>query len=145
MSNEHQRTKKLFLDVGFDYDFLLLGIVSQEKFHRLVWLINQKLGYQFFHAGELEVFENEQVVANYTKYEFIDEINHLELFLFENRDQSNYLIPELRTIDYFLMLKGAIDFADVKSIIDDLKPLDGIQLVSEIDYQKLKSKQNLIF
>lgn len=145
MQGEQQRTKKVFLDIAYEYDFLLLGIVSREKFHRLVWLINEQLGHNYAHAGELELFDQEKSTAAFTKYEFIDELNHLEFVLFENKDESVYLIPEMRTIDYFMMIKGALDFVDLKVLIQNLKPVDSIQLISEIDPQKLKSKQNLIF
>jgi hypothetical protein len=137
--------KKIFLDIGFDYDFLLLGIVSQEKAHRLVWFINKGLGYSFSHAGELTLYDNENVSSEFTRYEFKDEINHLEFFLIENKDESNYLLPELRHVDYFMMIKGALDFLDVKRLTDNIKPLEPVQLVTEIDHHKLKSKQNLIF
>lgn len=145
MPSENTKQKKVILDIGFDYDFVLLGIVSLEKFHRLVWLINQQLGYHFVHAGEIEFMEHDLVGSAFTKYEYADEINHLDLVLFENRDDSQYLIPEMRTVDYFMMIKGALDFLDVRDLLANLKPVDSIQLITEIDHQKLKSKQNLIF
>ena len=37
------------------------------------------------------------------------------------------------------------DFLDVKTLITNMKPIEPIQLITEIDHQKLKSKQNLIF
>jgi hypothetical protein len=137
--------KKVFLDFVFDYDFLLLGIVSTEKFHRLVWLINEKLGQNFCHSGNLDLFESEMIIASFTKYECTDELNHLEFVLFENKDDSSYLIPEMRTVDYFMMIKGALDFMDVKTFTQNLQPIESIQLITEIDHHKLKSKQNLIF
>jgi hypothetical protein len=137
--------KKVFLDIGFDYEFMLLGIVSQEKAHRLVWFINKELSYQFVHDGELVMYEDELPVAAYTRYAFVDEINHLEFFIIENKDESSYLIPELRTVDFFMMVKGALDFLDIKTLITNMKPIEPIQLITEIDHQKLKSKQNLIF
>src|SRR6478735_3286545 len=127
MQGEQQRTKKVFLDFTYDYDFLLLGIVSQEKFHRLVWLINEHLGQNYTHAGELELFENEQKVSAFTKYEYLDELNHLEFVLFENKDDSAYLIPEMRTVDYFMLIKGALDFVDLNTVTQNLKPVDSIQ------------------
>jgi hypothetical protein len=145
MQSEQQRTKRVFLEFTYDYDFLLLGIVSREKFHRLVWLINESLGQSFAHTGELELFENEKVSGAFTKYEYTDELNHLDFVLLENKDESSYLIPEMRTVDYFMMIKGALDFVDVKVFTQNLQPIDSIQLITEIDPQKLKSKQNLIF
>lgn len=137
--------KKLLVDIGLDYNFLLLGIVSQEKPHRLVWLINRQLGSSFKHDDELQLYNNETPTASFLKYQFADEMNHLDLTLIENKDQINYLIPELRAVDYFLMIKGALNFLDVRYFINSLKPTESVQLITEIDHQKLKSKQNLIF
>lgn len=137
--------KKVFLDIGFDYDFALLGIVSQEKPHRLAWLVNNHLGMQFYHHGELVFYDQEIPKNHFTRYHYADEINHLQLYIIENKDNGTYLIPELRNVDYFLLFKGALDFVDPQEYINGLKPVDSIQLVTEIDHQKLKSKQNLIF
>jgi hypothetical protein len=145
MQGEQPKARKVFLEFTYEYDFLLLGIVSLEKFHRLVWLINEQLGHNYAHAGELELFENDQKVSSFTKYEYLDELNHLEFVLFENKDGSAYLIPEMRTVDYFILIKGALDFVDAKTLVQNLKPVDSIQHITEIDPQKLKSKQNLIF
>jgi hypothetical protein len=145
MPAEQPRIKKVTLDIGFDYDFILLGVVSLEKFHRLVWQINQHSGYNFYHAGELDLYEQEKRIGAFTKYAFNDEINHREILLLENKDESTYLIPEMRTVDYFMLIKGALDNVDVKAFIQNLKPVDNIQLITEIDTQKLKSRQNLIF
>lgn len=133
------------MEAEYVYDFLLIGIVSREKVHRLVWLLNQTLGYQFVHAGEMELYEQGQVTAGFVKYEYADEMNHLEIILFENKDGSVYLIPEMRTVDYFMMFKGSYDYVDVKALITSIQPIQEIQLITEIDHQKLKSKQNLIF
>jgi hypothetical protein len=145
MNNETQRTKRIFLEEEYDFDFVLLGIMSTEKFHRLVWLINQKLEVDFAYTDELTLFENKREIGVFSKYYYADELNHLEWTLFANKDQSAYLIPELRTMDYFLLVKGALDFVDIRATVDAIKPISEIQLVSEIDHHKLKSKQNLIF
>lgn len=137
--------KKLFLESAFDYDFVLFGIVSQEKAYRLAWLINNHCGYQLVREDDHTFWDEDgKVNASYTLFSYKDQINHLYFYLLENKDESNVLIPELRNLNYFMMVQGALEFFSPEQARNTFKDINEIQLVTEIDQHKLRSKQNLI-
>lgn len=137
--------KKIFLEVAYDDDFLLYGVVSQEKPHRLAWLINKAAGYQLQMEDELVIFAGEQAQQSYQKYAYHDEMNHLDIFMLSNRDESYLLMSELRNIDYLIIIRGALEFFKKRNFTNLIKPIEEIQLISEIKHSKLKQRQNLIF
>jgi len=137
--------KKIFLDIGFDYDFILYGIVSQEASHRLAWLINNQVNTNFSRNDDLQlIFENDELLQ-VSHFSFNDEINHLQFDFFSNKDESNYWMPELRKIDYFIMVKGALESFRKRKFTEPFKKIEAIQIITEINHRKLKQKERLIF
>lgn len=137
--------KKVFLDIGFDYDFVLYGIVSQETPHHLAWLINRELRCHFSRMDDLELrFEDTQPMY-LSRFSFSDELNHLELDLFSNKDEQRYWLPELRTMDYLLLVKGALESFRKRKFTEPFKRIDAIRIISEINHKKLRQKERLIF
>ncbi|MFI5221054.1 MAG: IPExxxVDY family protein [Bacteroidia bacterium] len=137
--------KKLFLDIGYDYDFVVYGIVSQEPFHRLAWLINKKLDTNFSRQDDLAFsFENEADLT-ISRFSYHDELNHLEFDLLANKDSTNYWIPELRKIDYFIFVKGALESFRKRKYTEPFRQIPEISIISEIHHKKLKQKERFIF
>lgn len=136
--------KKIELEVEYQYDFLLFGIVSIEKSHRLVWHINKVYPYQFVRIDdyELEINHKNQSFACYL---FTYEENHLAYYLLANKDENNFLIPELKNFDYLVIVKGALDFFDEDDFKSTLNELAVIQLAYALEVDKLKSKMNLLY
>ena len=136
--------KKTELVFEFEYDFLLYGIVSQEKPYRLAWLFNKIHPYNFVRIEdyELEIIGKQLVLAQYL---FIDEENHTNYFLIANKDDNNHLLPELKNFDFILIIKGALDFFEEVQLKGAIKKISAVQIIYPIEVDKLKSKNHLIY
>ncbi len=55
------------------------------------------------------------------------------------------LVPELKTSDYFILIKGFIDEEDMENLLQQLNSIPDVLVASEISPQKLKSRENLVF
>jgi hypothetical protein len=53
-------------------------------------------------------------------------------------------VPELRSMDYFLLCQDFTFEVDLNMYIDGLSGVRGIQSIVKIDINKLKSKENLL-
>ena len=54
------------------------------------------------------------------------------------------MIPEQKTVDYYLRIDGDAEPEDLNRIMTELKKLSAVQHVFEVDVDTLKSKHNLL-
>ena len=127
-----------------DEEFLIFGVVSNERPHRIAWLLNENLTFRLERKDDIHFLNKDQQESFFSRFEYIDELNRLQYHLLGNNDEGQRLLPELKNIDYLLIIKGAIDYVEPKVFLTKVKSLENIQLITELDTNVLKSKQNLI-
>lgn len=164
-------TFKLENDINSELDFTLIGISSSLRDYRLCHFINKHTGLNFVygkespidHNGELKDKPKEELDLHIT-YETTrsknkpEKKNHFqiyrcccpyfryEFYILNNKSiENSVLIPEAANFDYFMIIKHYIDPEDLSLLLDNLKSIDNILMVKEIDPLALKSKENLIF
>lgn len=135
---------KFTLNIEEDYDFSLIGISCHAKDYRLCHEFNRLLEVDFIRKEDLDI-DSKKTIGNYALFEFIDEENFLDYYLISNRCDKGFLIPEHKSIDYFLLLKGASNDDIVENILHKTSTLQIVLTSYQIDVETLKSKQNLIF
>lgn len=139
--------KKNRLIVDPDYDFGLLGIISNAKGYRMAWEVNQALNIELNKVDDLILkFINEDSLT-ILNYEYKTE--NAKLLLLKNKSLfpeniTQYLIPELQKFDFLLWIKGADSFK-IDEVIIKLKDSKIIQYIVEVDHENLKSRDNLLF
>jgi hypothetical protein len=134
------------LEVEYEYDFILVGISSHEKPHRVAWGLNQAL--------ELDLARTEPYQLALKKSDPVSEFAHFmwdhpdfeaTYSLFSNKGTHGLLIPEQHQADYFLIAQGPFTEEDEREMISGMREVSFILMAYSIDPQVLKSKQNLIF
>lgn len=130
---------KVKLQIDYDYDFCLIGIVSHEKDYRLCWMLNTLLNIQLAKNEDHDTGQ-----SKHSMYSYIQEELFREYYLLANKGDVHSLIEEHKHIDYFLVIKGALEEDEKKHIIELIKKSDMVSAAYLIDVLSLKSKQNLI-
>jgi hypothetical protein len=131
---------KIKLQIEYDYEFCLVGIVSSEKDYRLCWMLNTLL--------DIKLAKTEEHVAGPSKhsmYSFVQEELFREYYLLANKGDTHFLAEEHKHIDYFLVVKGLQTEEEKKNILDLIKKSDMVSAAYLIDVPSLKSKHNLVF
>jgi hypothetical protein len=139
--------KKAKLLVEPTFDFELLGLVSPIREYRMAWLINQEMDLNLVKADDLEL-----EFLNASKLEisqYFLSLPHGFIQLLKNKalnssQQLAYLIPELKNLDYFLLVQDETEQVQLSAFIDQLSKNSLIQSIVRIDISKLKSKENLL-
>lgn len=136
---------KLFIEPTFDFN--LLGIVSPVKDYKLAWLINRTLQINLTRSEDLliEFLSNPNLEIS----QFFLSLPHGFIQLLKNKSlnssqQLAYLIPELRNMDYFLLIQDETGQIDLEVYLKKLADNPSIQSVVKLDVSKLKSKENLL-
>lgn len=137
--------KKKLLEVGLDFDFKLLAVTSPLKDYRLCFAINKFTGFDFRKAEDLEISFKNTPKKFFSMYVYYPENIECEFIILANKGTEGFLIPEMKEVDYFIIIKEFIDEEDMDLFLSQLKTIKEIQAVVELNPEKIKSKENLIF
>lgn len=139
--------KKVKLEIEHTYDFEILGLVSPVKDYKMAWLINRELQMNLVKWPDLEI----EFLSgpNLKISQFFLSLPHGFVQLLKNKainsnHQVSYLIPELKTMDYFLLVQDETYEICLTNFVSKLSGIPFIQSVMKLDVQKLKSKENLL-
>ncbi|GGZ27148.1 hypothetical protein GCM10007049_19900 [Echinicola pacifica] len=139
--------RKTKLQVEHIYEFDLLGIMAPLKDYKMAWSVNNSLSINMVRSEDftLKFLNQPRLVIS----RFILEKEHGYIQLLKNRSfsdsgQTLYLVPELKVMDYFLLMQDFTHETDLPDCISQLSKSNYIQNVVKIDVNKLKSKENLL-
>lgn len=139
----------LVLDIHYDYDFLLLGIVSSVRDYKLAWWLNKELGVKFKKEEEIDLFA-EKIDKTCWVSSFIFDTDMYDFTLIKNKSvdflkvSKPYLLPELKEYDYFLKFGGESDVYTEEFMKKALNLVPHITFLRSIDVDELKQKENLL-
>lgn len=140
--------KNIKLKTDYYFDFELLGFVAPMKEYKLGWLLN--------HVDELDLVKEEDIKITLSN-DFILRISNLQqetefqkAYLLTNKlvagfTYNQYLLPELKQFDFLLKVKHEIETDWAKGLLDQIKKMNAIEYVVQIDLEKIKNKENLLF
>src|SRR4030095_2746933 len=131
----------------FFEDSKLLGIMAPIKDYQFCWHLNNVMGMDFRINNDIEIQLNKRK-RNYffAVYEFSEPTGSLSHYLYNNRFDGEYLLPELKHLDFLWLMKGDIvDEENLHQTINDIKEISGVQLVIELTNEKIRNKEHLVF
>lgn len=132
---------------GFFEETKLLGIMAPIKDYQFCWQLNTLLGIDFRINHELEIqLKKKERHYFFTIYEYPEPATCLKHYLYKNHHDGEYLLPELKHLDFLWLLKD--DFVSDESLqqlVQSIKTVNGVQLVIELTNEKIKNKEHLVF
>ncbi len=131
----------------FFEDSLLLGIVAPFKDYQFSWQLNQILGFNFRVNNDFEIqLSKRDRKYFFAIYEYAVPSTCLVHYLYNNQFDGEYLLPEFKHLDFLWLIKGeTVSPEELKSLMQSIRSLPGVQLVNEMTNEKIKHKQHLIF
>ncbi|ALD21585.1 IPExxxVDY family protein [Hymenobacter sp. DG25A] len=139
----------LTLDVEYDCDFDLFGIVSSSREHTLAWTLNNALRLRLVKQQDLIydlLSRGRLVISNY-----LHATETLSLRLLRNRSldpsilKRPYLAPDIKEYDYLLQISNGSDEFSGDEFLARLSELSVVQHACQFDPNSLKFKENLLF
>ncbi|PSL49038.1 hypothetical protein CLV51_101368 [Chitinophaga niastensis] len=125
----------------------LIGIASSARDYQLCWHINRHLHTNFRVNNTLEITLTKKTRSfHFPVLEFHEPTNSVAHYFYNNHCQAEFLLPELKQIHFLWMIKG--DYYqpdDVKKLLEELRRVPLVQLVSLLDIREVRNKMNLIF
>lgn len=151
----------LGLEDFYEDNYTLIGIHTALEDFKLAYLLNNNLNTNFSRASFSLDFETNQTKASFSIYEYMNEKYDYEWYLIANSykeekvnatdtlalatETITYLIPEKKSVDYFIKVVGEQNNLLIKRTIDKINAINQIVTCYTIDTNTLKSKEFLIF
>ena len=137
---------KTTLKFELDLDFVLVAITAQLKDYMFCFKINKQLSTDFCKITDLELlFNADEDFFYFSRYFYLMPETETECYIISNKGTEGFLVPEMKKVDFFLLIRNYIDEEDLRLIISGLNKIPGVLVAAEVDPKKLKSKENLIF
>ncbi|MBS1509314.1 MAG: IPExxxVDY family protein [Bacteroidetes bacterium] len=131
----------------FFEDSVLLGIVAPIKDYQFCWQLNQVLGFNFRVNNDFEIqLSKKDRKYFFAIYEYAVPATALVHYLYNNQFDGEYLLPEFKHLDFLWLIKGdLLPAEEQKALLQSIRSISGVQLVTEMTNEKIKHKQHLIF
>jgi len=125
----------------------LLGIVAPVKDYQFCWQLNHSLRFDFRVNNEIEIqLSKKERKYFFGVYEYPEPSSSLTHYLYNNQFDGEYLLQEFRHLDFLWLLKGdLVEDSMLKDLVQSIKSINSVQLVTELTNEKIKNKGHLIF
>jgi hypothetical protein len=136
---------KLYIEPTFDFE--LIGLVSPVKDYKMAWLINREMDLDLVKSEDLQIEFLSSPRLEISQYSLSLPNGFIQLLknkALNTSQQLAYLIPELRNLDYFLLIQDDTHQTSITTFVDHLSRNPFIQSVVRLDISKIKSKENLL-
>ena len=123
-----------------EIDFSVLAINSHAKGYKLCWNINKEQQLNF-EKVEDQIVENEMMFSRY----FCETTRGDEYNILVNRSKKGYLIPNQKSVNFFLIVKNRNWLSEKREFISKLRENKEVLLVFELDTVNSKYTNRFIF
>ncbi|MEO7802458.1 MAG: IPExxxVDY family protein [Ginsengibacter sp.] len=132
---------------GFFEDSKLMGIVAPIKDYRFCWFLNRILQIDFRLNNNIEI----ELVKKKRRYffsvfEYTEKGTTKTHYLYNNQFDGEYLLPEFRHLDFLWLIKDEnMREEEFPFLLNSIRTIPAVQLITEMTNEKIRNKQHLIF
>ena len=133
-------------EISFFEDARIIGMVAPLKDYSFIWNLNNQLGFNFRINNFLEIqLKRKGRDYFFDVFEYKSQTSEILHYIYNNQHDGEFLLPELKHLDFLLLLKfEIITNEEVKNLMEAIRKISGVQLVTEVTKDKIKNKQHLI-
>lgn len=141
--------KKNKLEGGYEVDFGLLGLVCNKKEYKLAWYLNQALSINLIKQEDIRIEFSDYSSILISNYKYESEVVSVELLqnklVSSGNIKNQLLVPELKQFDYFLKVTDVTEELKAENVSVIIKEIPIIEYTLRLNFDSLKSKENLLF
>jgi hypothetical protein len=139
---------------SFFEDAKMLGVVAPLNDYYFIWHVNALLGYRFRAIPEatIQLLKRKSVQKKQKAMDFFFSVFEynvpgyaLQHLIYHNQNKGEPLLPDYKHIDFIWLMKGDFEYdEDARELVQALKSINGVQLVTEIPIDKVRKKEHLV-
>lgn len=137
---DRQKITRLQLDIKGDDESILIGIVSSDPDYRISLGINKILSISMRNQQPLEIQDPDGNNLVFSRFSDLTGAPDIVFSLVSNRSGNKFLLKRLRNIDYLFHVHDSEKSLDRSALITQLREIEGVTAVFDIDLQSVKDK-----
>lgn len=136
---------KTRIKIDFNFDFILIGIVTPLQDYRMAWFLNNLL-HKALKKTEDHLLKDDKNrrIMSFSKYYFEEAITKSSFYLLENKHEIDCLLPEMKELDFLFLINGDYYKTRKTEILKKIRTVDEVQTAVILKPAEIKSKNNLI-
>jgi hypothetical protein len=137
--------RKVLRETYSEPAYILIGIACHLKDYRLSFLLNRKLEFVFTKQQDLVITLQEKTEpAGFSFYCYKDEDQGNSYLLIANRSEDHVLLPELKQLDFLLMVDGDCKKGRRDQLIKAVSSIPNVLTAYEINQATIRNLGNLL-
>ncbi|MCX6249631.1 MAG: IPExxxVDY family protein [Bacteroidetes bacterium] len=138
--------KKVLLDIHSEPTYYtLIGLACHLRDYRLSYHLNKKLEFSFVKEQELCItLPGKQGYAGFSFFYYKDEDHQNAYCLIANRSESLILVPEMKQLDFVLLVEGEFKKNRKDGLIRCISTIPNVLTAFEIKLTDVKNYENIL-
>ena len=141
--------KKSKLEGSIEIDFDLYGLVSNAKEYKLAWNLNNALDLGLSKQDDIQIEFSDKSTILISCY--LHQTDNVKVELLQNKliskgaKRNQYLMPELSQFDFLLKCRDLTGEMTSENVIGLIRNLSVAEYIVKLNFDDLKSKENLLY
>jgi len=132
--------RKLKLDINLSSEYKLIGISCPKSDYWLAFQLNKSLDFKLTRKDDfVSLCIDQSTNVSFSFFEFYEDIIGVKYFLISNSNLENRLFSQLKTIDYFMIIKNEGVNIDIGKTITAIRNIKGVLLANIVDTSKINN------
>lgn len=136
---------KLHLEFDYDFSFILFGISSRVPDYHLCWHLNRALKIEMYRS-EAHAVMKQGTHGKYERFTWSRTVNECATIwnLVANQSNDGALLKQHKNFDYLLVIDSDEEI-DTATLIKKIREIPVVLACYQIDPERIKQRENLIF
>ncbi len=125
----------------------LIGIIAPIKDYKFCWHLNRILQLNFRVNNNIEIELNKKKRQYFfSVFEYTEKGTTKTHYLYNNQFDGEYLLPEFRHLDFLWLIKDEnMRDKELADLLNSIRTIPSVQLITEMTNERIRNKQHLIF
>ena len=124
----------------------LFGIMAPMPDYQFCGLLQHQMGFNFLLDPTSEIaLKKKERNYYFSVFKYLEPNSSVEHYLYNNKWDGGLLLPEFKHLDFIWLIHGVDNCGpQVPQLLNAIKAINGVQLITELTNERIKNKQNLI-
>lgn len=136
----NQKVTRVQLSINHDDGLIMLGLVSSEPDYKTSLTINKRFKISLKNASPVKVNNTGQEELAFSRFSDLSKSPDISYSLISNRSGKNFLIKNLKNIDYIFIVHNNENENNIEEITAWLREIEAVNAVFNIDLNIFKDK-----